>query len=69
MTIDQAAEKATLSVRTIRRAIQRGEISHHRMGGAIRISDDDLAAWIDSKRQPATKPSGAFLDRYRAGKA
>lgn len=46
LTIAQAAELKQVSVKTIRRAISRGEIQAHRLGPRLlRISAESLSTW------------------------
>jgi excisionase family DNA binding protein len=48
---DLVAEKLSLSTKTIRRWIDRGELHVHRFGRQIRISEDDLAAFLARHRR------------------
>jgi excisionase family DNA binding protein len=44
-TIAEVAEKLSVSTRTVRRWIERGELVAHHFGAAVRISDADLRAF------------------------
>ena len=46
LSIDEVAERLKLSTKTIRRWIQRGELNVYRLGGQIRITEDDLLAFL-----------------------
>lgn len=48
--IAAAARRLALSVSTLRRAIDRGELPAARFGRAVRISEDDLAAFVSTHR-------------------
>lgn len=45
-TLQQAAERLQVSIRTIRRWIAAGELTAHRFGGVIRISEQDLLVFL-----------------------
>ncbi|MEQ8263878.1 helix-turn-helix domain-containing protein [Pseudohaliea sp.] len=51
-TLHQIARKGHISVKTIRRLIQRGELKSHRIGTQIRVSEADWQAYLDWARQP-----------------
>ena len=52
LTVDQVANHLRVSVKTVRRWVQSGELIHHRFGRQLRISEIDLQAFIDAGRQP-----------------
>jgi excisionase family DNA binding protein len=54
LTIAQAAERLGLSRSKLYELIAAGEISTVRIGRSRRIIPDDLASFIDSRRQVAT---------------
>ena len=45
LTVAEAAERTTLSVRTIRRQIHAGRLPARRAGSRILISEADLGVW------------------------
>ena len=49
-SIAKVAAQLDISVKTVRREIQRGELPVHRIGGQVRISEWDLAAYIAHRR-------------------
>ena len=54
LTIKQVAERLQISANTVYRLVQKGRISSFRIGdqgGAIRVSEEDLASFIESCRQ------------------
>lgn len=53
LTIDQAAQYALVSPWTVRGWIRRGELGHTRLGGCIRVRQEDLAAMISAGNVPA----------------
>lgn len=54
-TVRQLAEHYSLSRDSIYRAIERGELVAHRLGGSLRVSDSDRAIWEDRGAQ-ASRP-------------
>jgi excisionase family DNA binding protein len=50
LTIDEVAEVLNVSPRTVRRLIDEGALPVHRLGRLVRISDDDLAAFLAANR-------------------
>jgi excisionase family DNA binding protein len=49
-TIDETAELLNVSPRTVRRLIEAGALRAHRIGRLIRISDEDIAAFLAANR-------------------
>jgi excisionase family DNA binding protein len=49
-TIDETAELLNTSTRTVRRSIESGALRVHRLGRLVRISEDDLAAFLAANR-------------------
>jgi excisionase family DNA binding protein len=47
LTMDEVAEATRLSVRSVRRAIQRGDLPTVRLGRAVRIQSGDLVDFIE----------------------
>jgi excisionase family DNA binding protein len=45
-TVAQVAEMLAVSVRTVHRWIERGELPVHRLGGAVRISETDFKVFV-----------------------
>jgi excisionase family DNA binding protein len=53
LTLDQAAARVQLSARTLRRAIQRGDLRAYRVGGRIwRLRPADVDAYIEAQLEP-----------------
>ena len=51
-TVEQVAERCSVSPRTTRRWIQAGELRAHRLGHLVRVSEEDLAAFLAAHRDP-----------------
>ena len=52
-SIPQAADQLGISEKSVRRAIQRGELVAHRIGRLLRIAEEDLAAFVAMRRMRA----------------
>lgn len=50
LTVREAAEQLSVSDKSIRRWISAGALRHHRLGAAIRIAEEDLAAFFAARR-------------------
>jgi excisionase family DNA binding protein len=51
LTIPDVAELLSLSTRSVRRLIEHGQLPVHRFGGAVRIAEADLRAYIATHRR------------------
>lgn len=51
LRLKDAAKRLALSTSRLYEMVARGEIGHYRMGGAIRISEDQLAEYLEATRQ------------------
>jgi excisionase family DNA binding protein len=51
LTVDATAEALTLSPKSIRRMIDRGDLPVHRIGRAIRIAEPDVIAYLAQTRK------------------
>jgi excisionase family DNA binding protein len=50
-TIAEVAEMLRVATRTVRRRIASGELTAHRFGGAVRIAEGDLRAFLALHRE------------------
>jgi excisionase family DNA binding protein len=50
-TIAETAEMLRVATRTVRRRIAAGELVAHRFGGAVRIAENDLRAFLAIHRE------------------
>ena len=46
LTVKQTAERLSVCTRTVRRLITNDELKTHRIGGSLRISEEDLRAYL-----------------------
>lgn len=51
LNVDDVADQADLSSKTIRRMIARGELRVHRIGRSLRISETDLQTFLVARRR------------------
>lgn len=56
-TVDETADKLGLSKTTIHRLIRSGELGHTRLTRWIRISPEDIAAYLERSHRQAGVPS------------
>ena len=54
-TIEQAAEVLLIKPRTLREWIRQEKIKAFKLGGLVRIHEEDLQAFIDSERRKSQK--------------
>jgi excisionase family DNA binding protein len=50
LSVSDIAERLKLSTKTIRRWIERGDLPAHRLGRNVRISEQDLAGYLNKHR-------------------
>lgn len=50
LTVSEVARRLTVSEKTVRRWIDRGDLTAHYLGRAIRISETDLRAFLALRR-------------------
>lgn len=51
LTIAEVAEILRVHPRTVQRRIRDGELHFHDLSGSVRVTDDDLAAYIATGRR------------------
>lgn len=49
LTIIDVAERLQVSTRTVRRWIDQGELRIHRLGRQLRVTEDDLALFLNQR--------------------
>lgn len=50
LTIKQVAEQLNLSIGAVYKAVKRGDLEHHRFGATIRVTEEQLAAFLQETR-------------------
>ena len=54
LRVKQVAERLNLSESKVYELVEQGKLGHHRMDGAIRVSEEQIAEYLDeTKREPA----------------
>ncbi len=51
LTVNEVAELLQVSSKTVRRWIERQELRTHRLGRQLRVSEEDLAAFLGQRRK------------------
>jgi excisionase family DNA binding protein len=51
LSVEAVAERLTVSTKTVRRWIERHELSVHRLGKSIRVSESDLSGFLNRHRE------------------
>ena len=46
LTVYQVAERLTVSPKTVRRLVERGDLPALRIGGSVRVDPDELCTWL-----------------------
>lgn len=64
LTIKQVAEHLSLSIGAVYKAINRGELEHHRFGSSIRVTDEQLEDFIQETRV-RSKPAPIQVKEFR----
>jgi len=69
LSLDQVAERCGLSVKAIRRAVDRGELPASKLCGRMRVDPTALAEWIERSRVGAeqSEPPPAREQRPTGG--
>ena len=58
LKVSQAAKRLNVSAAKIYVLVKAGEIPHHRIGGAIRFSEEDIADFLEAtKRERGNAPA------------
>jgi excisionase family DNA binding protein len=66
LSIAKAGSIASLSPRTIRRAIGRGELRAHKVGKLVRIEARELVRWIECGPRRAGSPTSSQRARGKS---
>lgn len=51
MRVSEIAERLSLSQSKIYELVESGALPHHKIGGSIRVSEEQLARYLDSTRR------------------
>jgi excisionase family DNA binding protein len=63
MTVKQLAKRLNISADKVYDLVGAGKIEHHKIGCAIRITGAQLAAYLESTRQPVREPAPCVSPR------
>ena len=56
LRVKQVAERLNLSESKVYEMVERGELPHHRFGGAIRVSEDQIAEFLEETKRERREP-------------
>lgn len=56
LRVKQVAERLNLSESKVYELIERGKLSHHRMDGAIRVSEEQIAEYLEETKRERQEP-------------
>jgi excisionase family DNA binding protein len=62
LTVREVADRARFSVKTVRRAIERGQLIASKVSGRWLVWESDFLAWIDRGRYVPQSASHASVD-------
>ena len=57
LTVAQVAQRLAVDQSTVRRLIQRGTLTGRKLGGCVRVREEDLEAYIDASKITAATPT------------
>lgn len=61
LTLEHAAQRLSISPRTVRRLIDRGELAPIRIGRSLRLSADELRAYVDRQMPSSHNAAGVAV--------
>ncbi|MDA1013843.1 MAG: helix-turn-helix domain-containing protein [Planctomycetota bacterium] len=50
LTVKQVAQQLNVSLGSVYKSIRRGDLEHHRFGASIRVSEEQLAEFVEGTR-------------------
>jgi excisionase family DNA binding protein len=56
LRVKQVAERLNLSESKVYEMVESGELPHHRFGGAIRVSEDQIAEFLEDTKRERREP-------------
>ncbi len=65
LKVSELAKRLSLSESKIYQLVEEGKLSHHRFGGAIRFSEEQIAAYLEETRQERREDQKAEPFRYQ----
>ncbi|MDA0809771.1 MAG: helix-turn-helix domain-containing protein [Planctomycetota bacterium] len=63
-TVKQVAEQLNVSIGAVYKAIKRGDLEHHRFGSTIRVTEEQLAEYLQETRVKA-EPAPIQVREFR----
>ncbi|MSR56018.1 MAG: DNA-binding protein [Gemmataceae bacterium] len=59
------AKRLNLSESKVYEMVERGELPHHRFGGAIRVSEEQIAEYLEETKRECREPEGRISQPRR----
>ncbi len=63
-TVKQVAQRLNVSLSAVYKAIRSGDLEHHRFGASIRVSEEQLAGFVEETRV-RTQPDPLDVREFR----
>ena len=57
LKVREVAERLKVSVSKIYELVEKGKLAHHRIDGAIRVSEDQLADYLEKTKREREEPN------------
>jgi excisionase family DNA binding protein len=67
MDIEAVAQRLAVGVRHVRRLVTEKRIPYRKWGHLLRFEPDEIEAWIEASRVPATPPALSTAEARRTG--
>ena len=65
LKVSELAKRLNLSESKIYQLVEAGKLEHHRFGGAIRFSEEQIAAYLEETRQERREDRKSLTPRPR----
>jgi excisionase family DNA binding protein len=65
LKVSDVAKRLNLSASKVYQLIEQNRLPHHRLDGAIRISEEQLAGYLESTRCERTEPQALDSPAFR----
>jgi excisionase family DNA binding protein len=67
MDIEEVAQRLAVGVRHVRRLVTEKRIPYRKWGHLLRFESDEIEAWIEASRVPATRPDLSTAEAHTTG--
>ena len=56
LKVSQVADRLNLSTSKVYELVEQGKLAHHRIGGAIRVSEEQLVEFLEETKRERREP-------------